>query len=476
LSGPSGGPSVPGMPRTLPRTLTLLVATAPAGLLATPTATAATYFPGAAGAGDPYFPQQGNGGYDVRHYAVHLSYAPATRRLVGDVTITALATQALSRFDLDLRGLAVRSVTVNGATAAHAHHGQELVVTPAHGLPAGTTFAVRVRYAGVPQVVTDPDGSIEGWVPTKDGAFVVGEPQGTPAWLPCNDTPTDKATYDFHVTVPKGLTAIANGDLVGQATAHGRTTWHWRERQPMATYLATVTSGVFDVRTGRTRGGVPYLLAADPKLASPAKHALAKTPAIVDYFSSVYGPYPFSSAGGVVDDAPDVGYSLENQTKPQYAYAPDELTVAHELAHQWFGDDVTLARWRGIWLNEGFAEFSSWLWSEHTGQTSAQQFFQRWYAKPATSWVWTPPPGNPGDAADIFAGSVYERGAMTLQALRVKLGDRTFFRLLRHWLAAHRYGNGTVRQFIALAERESGRDLGHFFDVWLFRPAKPTSW
>ncbi|MFL6139258.1 MAG: M1 family metallopeptidase [Frankiaceae bacterium] len=464
-----------------PRTLAALAAATalvtPATLVTAPGAAAAgAYVPGAAGAGDPYFPLQGNGGYDVGHYGVRLQFTPATQRLVGDVTITATATQDLSRFDLDLRDLTVGSVSVDGAPAAYAHHGQELVVTPAHGLPAGSAFTVRVRYAGVPQAVTDPDGSIEGWVATPDGAFVVGEPQGTPAWLPCNDTPTDKATYDFRATVPKGVTAIANGDLVGRSSAAGRTTWHWREAQPMSTYLATVTSGVFDVRTGRTRSGIPYFLASDPKLTSPAKHALSKTPAIVDFFSSVYGPYPYGSTGGVVDDAPDVGYSLENQTKPQYAYAPDELTVAHELAHQWFGDDVTLNRWRNIWLNEGFAEFSMWLWSEHTGQTSAQQFFQRWYAKPAKSWVWTPPPGNPGDAADIFAGSVYERGAMTLQALRRKIGDPTFFRLMRHWLAAHRYGNGSVRQFIAMAERESGRDLGHFFDVWLFRDAKPTSW
>jgi aminopeptidase N len=458
------------------------VGTAAAGALVltsigAPVAQARTTFsPGAAGAGDPYFPLQGNGGYDVGHYGIRLAYAPATQVLRGRVTITATATQNLSRFDLDLRSLTVGSVVVDGRLATWAHRGQELVVWPVHGLPAGHRFTVTVRYHGVPQIVTDPDQSIEGWVATPDGAFVVGEPQGTPSWLPCNDTPKDKATYDFRVTVPRGVTVTANGNLVGASTRHGRTTWVWHEAQPMATYLATVTNGVFKVTTGRSRGGVPYFLAADPKLAPKAKNPLAKTPAIVDFFASVYGRYPYGSVGGVVDDAPSVGYSLESQTKPQYAYAPDELTVAHELAHQWYGDDVTLARWRDIWLNEGFAEFSMWLWSEHTGRRSAQQWFQHWYAKPAKSWVWSPPPGNPGDPADLFAGSVYERGAMTLQALRVKLGDPTFFRVMRRWLVVHRYGNATVPQFIALAERVSGRDLGHFFDVWLYRQGKPRSW
>jgi len=235
-------------------------------------------------------------------------------------------------------------------------------------------------------------------------------------------------------------------------------------------------AGVFRVRTGTTPGGIPYYIATDPKVTAASRAVLDKVPAMTDYFVGLFGPYPFGSTGAVVDHAPKVGYALETQTKPLYDSPPDELTVSHELAHMWFGDSVTLTRWRDIWVNEGFAEFSAWMWSEHTGQKTAQAYFNRYYAKKADSWVFNPPPANPGGPADMFDGSVYERGAMTLQALRVKLGDGTFFPMLRAWYAAHTYGNVTVPEFTAFASSYAGRDLSAFFQTWLYDEGKPTTW
>jgi aminopeptidase N len=465
----------------------LLSAGAVVGLTAVPSSAGGVV--GAAGAGDPYFPLQGNGGYDVAHYDLVLdtgpATGPATGRLDGTATITATAMQPLRTFDLDLRrNLTVSAVTVDGRPASFAQPpslGQELVVTPAVPLRAGTGFTVVVRYSGVPTAVTDPDGSIEGWVSTPDGAFVVNEPQGSPGWYPCNDTPDDKATYDFHVTVPAGVTAVANGELAGPPrTGAGRTTFDWHLAQPVSTYLSFATTGKFQVSTGRTPGGIPYYTAVDPALAADSRKPLAQLPAIVDFFGTVFGTYPFSSAGALVDDAPEVGYALETATRPSFDSAPDELTVAHELAHQWFGDSVTLARWRDIWLNEGFAEWASWFWSEHTGQTSAQQFFEKYYSTPASETdFWNPPPGNPGDAADIFDDSIYERGAMTLQALRVKLGDdAAFLGLLHDWQTSHRYGNARVEDFVAFTEARFPQvpGLDRFFRVWLYDAGKPADW
>ncbi len=434
-----------------------------------------TFVPGSSGLGDPFFPLAGNGGYDVSHYALRLRYEPQTHRLAGSATISATATQNLSRFDLDLRGFDVSRLTVNGQAASFTRAGQELVITPRAGLPAARPFTVRVDYAGEPQVVTDPDGSIEGWVPTDDGAFVVGEPQGSPAWYPVNDNPRDKATFEFSVTVPSGLTVMANGVLASTVSAGGHSTFVWRETLPMAPYLATATLGRFDLTQYKLRSGLPVYIAVDPTLSS-AK-VLDKLPDIVDFYSSIYGPYPFDAVGAIVDDAKNVGYSLETQTKPVFDQVPDEATLAHELSHMWYGDSVTLTQWPDIWLHEGFATWSEWIWSEHEGRKSAHQWFKNLYNTPAQDTAfWTPPPGNPGTPANLFDGTIYDRGAMTLQALREKIGDAAFFRIMRRWAAQHQYGNVTTPQFIALAERESGQDLGRFFNVWLYQEAKPTSW
>lgn len=456
------------------RTSALLAASAVVLISAGP-AVAGIYTPGSSGAGDPYFPQAGNGGYDVSHYSLTLGYEPASKQLSGRAVITATATQNLSRFDLDLRGFTISKVQVNGSPAAYERAGdQELVITPSSGLRVGRSFTVSIAYAGVPRVVTDPDGSIEGWVPTADGAFVVGEPQGSPGWYPVNDTPQDKATFDFHVTVPEGLTVMANGVLVSHRSSGGRTTWVWRESDPMAPYLATATLGRFDLTVSKV-GTIPSYVAIDPTL--PSGNVFRKLPQIVQFYESIYGPYPFNAVGSVADNAPAVGYSLETQTKPVYDRMPDETTVAHELSHMWLGDSVTLRRWPDIWLHEGFATWSEWIWSEHNGQKSAQGYFDTLYNTPASKTsFWAPPPGNPGDAAHLFDGTVYDRGAMTVQALRNKVGDDTFFHIMRAWVTQNRYGNVTTSQFIALAEKISGMNLDHFFDVWLYQPQKPTSW
>jgi aminopeptidase N len=451
--------------------LTLLIAGAPAAVAAPAYGSI-----GSSGAGDPYFPLQGNGGYQVVHYDLDIGYVPATKRLTGAATLAAVATQNLSRFDLDLRdNLVVSSVSVNGRTADFSQPaalGQELVITPRTLLHDGVPFIVHVEYAGKAKEVTDPDGSPDGFIPTDDGAFVASEPQGSPSWFPSNDTPTDKATYSISITVPAGLTAISNGTRIANWTAQGQTHSTWLMTNPISTYLVTATIGQFDVTTGRTPKGIPYLTAVTASQAADSAPVLAKLPAMVDYFATVYGAYPFSTTGAIVDDAPDVGYALETATRPLFDSAPDDLTLAHELAHQWFGDSVTLARWRDIWLNEGFAEFSSWLWDEHSGGETAAHHLQDLLAEPAASDVWDPPPANPGSAADIFDSSIYERGAGALEALRQLVGDPVFFSIMKGWATTERGDNATVPDFRAYAARVAHRDLTAFFAKWLDKPGK----
>ncbi|MEH0474450.1 M1 family metallopeptidase [Streptomyces sp. B21-097] len=428
---------------------------------------------GTAGVGDPYFPLAGNGGYHVSHYDLTLRYDPAGRHLDGTAVLTARATQRLTRFDLDFQGLKITGLTVDHVKAEHRRDGQELVVTPRRALRKGERFQVAVAYSGTPGPVTDPDGSLDGWIPTDDGAFVAGEPQGAMTWFPANNHPLDKSSYDFTVTVPQGRTAVANGVLTGQRTRKGKTTFHWRQTEPMAAYLATATVGTFKVKQYTTRNGVKVYDAVDAREAAAAEPVLKKLPSVLDWESKLFGPYPYRAAGSIVDHAPNVGYALETQTRPVYDRAPDLSTLVHENAHQWFGDSVSLTSWKDIWLNEGFATYAEWLYAEQHGGDSAQKSFDALYARPATDGLWAFPPGTPGSGAHIFGTPVYARGAMTLQALRTAVGDRDFFRILRAWAEQHRYGHGTTAQFERLAERQSGKNLDRLFTMWLYTQGKP---
>jgi aminopeptidase N len=432
---------------------------------------------GSVGGGDSYYPLQGNGGYDARHYSLTLRYEPRTGQLAGVARIRAVATMELSRFDLDLRhDMTATRVLVNGRVAAHRQpttFAHELVITPARLLTAGKRFTVVVHYRGTTRKVTDPDGSPDGWIRTNDGAFVANEPQGSPSWFPVNNIPRDKATYTTTIDVPRGYTVAGNGQLSRPTHTATRTIWHYNLTTPVSDYLVTTTVGRFTAHFGRTARGVPYRIFIDPQERVHSGRVLRDLPKIIDFYSSRYGAYPFKQAGAIVDHAPNVGYALETATRPLFPGAPDELTLAHELAHQWYGDTITCRYWRDIWLNEGFAEFSDWMWDQHRGGMTMHQHFERLLARPADSSSFEPPPGNPGSAKNIFAGSVYDRGAMTLEALREKVGNHVFFRIMRGWLAAHRHATATVPGFTRYAAQVAHRDLSHFFSVWLYRHRKP---
>jgi aminopeptidase N len=425
---------------------------------------------GAPDVGDPYFPGLGNGGYDVAAYDLTLDLDPAAGTLDGLAVVTATATQDLSSFHLDLVGLAVADVQVDGVDAPFTHEGRELRIEPATALAEGAEFEVEVRYGGAPGPVESGIALLPevGWFPTGDGSFVLSEPLGAATWYPVNDHPVDKAPYTFRVTVPEGTEVAANGTLAssGPGAAPGTTTWTWVEDDPMASYLATVVVGQLTFPPAEAVGGVTIRNAFADAVAGEAGATFARQGEMLAFFVERFGPYPFEEYGVVVVDT-ELGVALETQTLSLFGtdlVGAGEAIVAHELAHQWFGNAVSPATWRDIWLNEGFATYAQWLWDDHTGVSTLAATAAdaaRRYADGGGPAV-----GDPG-AAELFGSPVYERGALTLVALGRAIGDDALTEVLRRWVAERSGGAAGTADFVALAEEVSGTELDALFDGFL---------
>lgn len=425
--------------------------------------------PGAPGIGDPYYPEAGNGGYDAQGYDVTVNYDPASGVLDGDATMTARATQSLSRFNLDLRGLTVESVHVDSAPARFTRRGaHELVITPPQATPDGQRFRVRVRYHGTPDRTPSSLGS-DGWHRTPSGgAFAIGEPPSASFWYPANDHPRDKATFRLTARVPEGWTAVSIGREEGMSTRDGWTTSRWFEPDPVAGYLTTVAIDRFDITRRRLADGTPELHAFAPG-SGDLRAQTRRTEEIVRFLESRFGSYPASTTGGIYLGA-DTGYALETQGRPIYDAEATLSTIVHELAHQWYGNEVSVSSWADICLNECFASYAQWLWAE--GKEGAD--LDARYRETVDSVdedFWEPQLYDMG-AGDEFQG-VYDKGTLAMHALRRQLGEKAFWTVMRTWPREHFEGNASWPEFERLAERVSEQDLGGFFEAWFHRGGIP---
>lgn len=434
---------------------------------------------GAAGIGDPYFPLDGNGGIDVRHYDVDVRYSfPTAARpavLSGTTTLTLRATQALRRFNLDLL-LGVDAVRVDGTSARFAKDGRhELQITPPQPLRAGQVVEVAVDYHGQPGALAW--GGERNWLGDRSEVVTMNEPHMAPWWFPANDHPRDKATFDVAVTTAADKVVISNGEQVARTAATGGlATTRWRVQDPMTTYLAFFAAGDFEVRSGTSPAGTPVLSAISRRFA-PARRAemwrvLGRAGQVTDWLERELGPYPFTSTGGLVT-ALTPGFALENQTRPTYGGWIDPSVQVHELAHQWFGDSVAVRRWRDIWLNEGFATYLEVRYAAAHGGRSTFRWLREMHALYAPDrGYWRLRIGNPGPE-NLFDGQVYSRGAMAVAALQRRIGQRDFDRVLRRWVRLHHDRSARVGDFVRLSQRVSGERLRGFYRAWLHAPRAP---
>lgn len=446
----------------------------PPTAVVTPTAVASTGVAGAAGVADPLYPLLGNGGYDVAHYTIVLMADPVSNTISGTTTISATALVDLASFNLDLSGLTVQAVTVNDQPATFARAGQELTITPSALLANGAAFRVAVTYNGTPTPVSDPGVPFEavGWLHFDEvGTYVLSEPSGAMSWYPSNNHPSDKATYTFQITVPEPYVVAANGLLVDEIDLGEARTFVWAASDPMTTYLATVNIAQFDMVGSEGPDGLPIINFFPPASSARLQRNFAVTNEMIEYFSALVGPYPFESYGAIVMEVP-FGGALETQTRSIFGRtATVDMIIAHELAHQWFGNSVGPASWRDIWLNEGFATYFHHLWTEHEkGQSVFTATMRGMHAAIRARAL--PAPGNP-TLDELFGSAVYERGAWTLHALRLLVGDETFFTILRTYYAQHQGGTASTADFIAVAEAVSGEDLTDFFQAWLYAEEIP---
>lgn len=422
------------------------------------------------GIGDPLLPGAGNPGYDVLHYAVDLNILSVeTGEMSATTTIALVPDRALQNFNLDFSRLDISSITVNDSAADFTYIPDELTITPAHPLAAGEIANVQIEYAGMPRQSINPIIGAGGYTVYDGGIYVAGQPNSATSFIPVNDHPRDKATYHMTITVPEPYLAVSNGVLERETDNGDTTTYAYAMNDPMASYLVTLAVGEFDVYPQTGPGDLPMRTYVPADADSSVTGAFKRQGEMIEYFETLFGPYPFETAGGIVVDNPRMGFALETQALPIYSLGMvefvGELVVAHEMAHQWFGNSVSVENWDDIWLNEGFASYAEALWVEYIdGGAAFRSYLRDFYMTARRSDVL---PGAP-TLTSLFDGAVYHRGALTLHALRVQVGDEVFFDILRTYSEEFRYGNAATEDFIAIAERVSGQDLGELFDAWLF--------
>lgn len=522
--------------------------------------------PGGEGLGDPLYPQLGNGGYDALHYGLELFVEMESNTISGTMTLSALATQDLSAFTLDFVGFEVSKILVDGVSAHLSREGAELTVLPLYPLNKGEHFMVSVTYSGVPgdamypEVV--PPGVKVGWQHYGKGVAAFGEPSGAAGWFPVNEHPQDKATYYFRVTVAKPFVVAANGMLQETIDNGESRTYLWNAREPIASYLVTLNIGEFERQTEEGPNDLLIRNYFAEDLPTELRQAFVRQAEMIEYFSNLFGPYPFEVYGVVVHDRYE-GWALECQTLSVFGRSNySETIIVHELAHQWFGNSVTLANWQELWLNEGFADYAEVLWLEYAEGAAAMEeaLLGRYsFMAPGEKMIWLSkevmlgfasglpdeqilprqqvlivlnglnlpedeqsallnnlpegglpaealptlldrldveeirlsrrqfnqfligveqkqfmnhdlalvPPGAP-NPKQLFNPAIYERGALTLHALRLRVGDETFFDILRTYAARFRHRNASTTDFITLAEEISSQELKAFFDAWLY--------
>jgi len=426
--------------------------------------------------GDRYVPGRGDATYEVRHYDLDLDYKVSSNRLSGRARLDVVAVEHLTQLRIDLVGLRVSKVSIGPLSTRWSQRGGHVTVTLPRPLDPGEATSVTLTYAGNPGPARSVWGEV-GWEELDDGVLVASQPTGAPTWFPCNDHPRSKATYRIALECDSPYAVCVTGTLTGRYVRGSRTRHVYDEPHPMATYLAAVHVGQYE-RAVLAEGPVRQVVVAPPALHRQVLGELQLQPQMMNVFVDLFGPYPFDDYIVVVT-ADELEIPLEAQGMA--TFGPNWLSgrgahqrlIAHELAHQWFGNSLTVTSWADIWLNEGFACYAEWLWSQASGGPTADALASQHRTRLAVlAQDFTL--ADPGPET-MFDDRVYKRGALTLHALRLHLGDATFSALLRTWVSGHRHGSVSTAGFIEhVVAHDASGEAERLLEEWLMRPDLPA--
>jgi aminopeptidase N len=425
---------------------------------------------------DSVYPDVGDPSVDALHYDLDLAWTPGTKTLEGITTIVLRSTRDGDHLQLDLgASLEVDSVTLDGKDVEFEHTGKNLVVSSR--VQADARYVLAVHYAGTPKPTAAPttrgDFSTSGWAITPEGAsWTMQEPYGAFTWYPVNDQPADKALYDFTITVPSPWVGIANGVMTDRTESDGltRTTWHTAE--PMSSYLVTVATGDYTMTTNMTdRSGfeISYWVPTDQ---SELAQGLYGAAGALEWLEDKLGPFPFDSLGFLLVENRS---GMETQTMITLGitdYTTSTPVLLHEMAHQWYGDEVTPNDWRDVWMNEGMAMYLQGLWTAEQEGITADELMDEWADFESDMRRESGPPAN-YDPAQFGEGNIYYGPALMWHELRKRLGNQEFFRIVREWPEARSDKNSNREDYLAWIEEQTGKELTAFFDAWLLGETTP---
>lgn len=424
---------------------------------------------GSSGLDDLVIPSFGNGGYDISHYDLDLTVDPDADTLQAVASMTVTATANLLAFNFDFAGPEVSEVSVDGVPAVFTREENELTINPVSVIPDGSPFNVRVVYGGTPAPLEIPGFPKMGWTRTlvREWIVVHGFPH---ALIPGNATTRDKATYSLRVTAPKPLVVSASGTLTSTIDNGDTSTYVWEIGVPVNGVHFVVSNSIRESVTGPDGLSINNYFGDD--VSDITKKEFEIIAEVIELFSERFGPYPFDSYG-ITFVAESVGFTGFAIAGGAIIHSPNDRTIAHEIAHQWYGHSVSPAALTDNWLNEGFATYAELLWIEHSdGAAAASEAAEALRANIGST---TRPPAIAETPLDVRDGTAYVRGGLTLHALRSELGDEDFFEVMRTFSERYRYGAASTADFIAVVEEIGGRNLDEFFDDWLYAVPVPSS-